>query len=91
MTFRVEQVIVPDPEIWPTDPHQTVIRYVLLDENDWWWLQGHPFGVLRSWKFDRSSSDPRQYLRETEEDAWKDQKQWYDWELVDGQYQKVFL
>lgn len=89
--FHVEKLTVPDPTVWPTDPNQTVTRYALIDENNWWWVQGHPFGVLRSMRYDRTSSDARQYLRETEEDAWKDVKQWYSWELRDGRYHQVFL
>jgi hypothetical protein len=88
--FHVEELVVPDPSIWPTDLNQTVVRYALLDERNWWWVNGHPFGVLRSMRYDRSSSDARHYLRETSFDALKDSQQWYTWEMGnDGRYHQV--
>lgn len=90
-TFHVEKIEVPDPTIWPTDETKLVTRYALIDQNDWWWRNGHPFGVLRSMRYDRTSNDSRQYLRETEVDAWKDSTLWYTWEEKDGRFHQVFL
>lgn len=88
--IRVKEVIVPDRHIWPTDYTATVKRYALVDRGGAVWINGRIFGLLTSMvKADRSSSDCRDLLRDTPEDAAKDQNHWYRTEKHDGKYVMV--
>ena len=86
----VKEVIVPDIHIWPTDYTKTVKRYVLADRGGAVWINGSIFGLLTGMvKADRSSSDCRDLLRDTPEDAAKDQNHWYHFEKQGEKYVMV--
>ena len=89
--FRVIEVQIYDPNIWLVDYSRKVTRYALVDDVGVW-INGHPFGLLRNMiACDRSTNDCRDLLRETPEEAWKDQTQWYHMERdeMSGNYKKI--
>lgn len=91
--FHVEEVMVFDHKVWPTDKTYRVKRYALVEDDGFVWVNGHGFGFLISMcDSDRSSSDCRYLLRATEEEALKDSEQWYHFELEeDGKHYRTVI